>query len=304
MSVIKLREHKTIGFIGLGMMGSRMVQHLKNKASLILFDADANRTAEVAASCGGAIGASSLDAFKHADVVIMMLPSSPVIDKVVRGSNGAPGLLDILQSGALILDMSSATPANSVANAEAAEKRGIAYVDAPVSGGPSGAESGKLAIMVGCHKEHFSSIEPLLNCLGANVVRTGEVGSGHAIKALNNLLAATILQATGEIFVAGEKFGLDPAIMQKVISASSGGSFMTTNTWPKAVLGKTWDFGFSLALMTKDVGIGMSIVDDAGIEAPLCRKNAEIWNTANQGGMGQKDMTQVVKNMRDKSGLP
>ncbi len=302
MSAIKLRPHKTIGFIGLGMMGSRMVHHLKDYASLIVLDADTKRTAEIA-KASGATAAASLQDFKSADVVILMLPNSAIIDELVKGNSQQPGLLAVLQEGSLILDMSSATPANSVANALEAAKKSIAFVDAPVSGGPAGAESGKLAIMAGCEPEHFALIEPVLNRMGANVVRTGEVGSGHAVKALNNLLAATILQASGEIFAAGEKFGLDPAVMQKVISASSGGSFMTSVAWPKAVLGKTWDFGFSLALMTKDVGIGMSIVDSSGVDAPLCKTNAQIWSAANQAGLGQQDMTQVVKSIRDQAGL-
>lgn len=302
MSAIKLRPHQTIGFIGLGTMGSRMVHHLTGSTNLIVYDADAKRTQEVAVAAG-AKAASSIAEFGAADVVILMLPNSVIIDQVVNGSAKAAGLLDVLSAGALIMDMSSATPANSIANAQAAAQKGIAYVDAPVSGGPAGAQSAKLAIMVGCEAEHFAAIEPLLNRMGANVVRTGEVGSGHAVKALNNLLAATILQATGEVFAAGEKFGLDPAIMQKVISASSGGSFMTSVTWPKAVLDKTWDFGFSLALMTKDVGIGMSIVKDAGVKAPLCEINALIWRSANEQGLGNQDMTHVVKMMREQVGL-
>lgn len=302
MSEIKIRQRNTIGFIGLGMMGSRMVHHLKDSGKLIIFDQSPERTAEVAQATG-ATAARALEDFASADVVILMLPSSAVIDQVVKGDAQQVGLLGVLGKGALIMDMSSATPANTVANAVLAAQKGIAYIDAPVSGGPAGAASGKLAIMVGCAEAHFVQIEPLLGCLGANVVRTGEVGSGHAVKALNNLLAATILQATGEIFAAGEKFGLDPAVMQKVISASSGGSFMSSVTWPKAVLGKTWDFGFSLALMTKDVGIGMTIVNDAGIEAPLCRSNAQIWQAANQNGHGAQDMTFVAKLARDQAGL-
>lgn len=302
MSEIKIRQRNTIGFIGLGMMGSRMVHHLKGSGELIVFDQSPERTAEVAQATG-ATAAQALKDFASADVVILMLPSSAVIDQLVQGTDQQVGLLAVLGEAALVIDMSSATPANTMANAKLAAQKGIAFVDAPVSGGPAGAASGKLAIMVGCAEAHFAQIEPLLGCLGANVVRTGEVGSGHAVKALNNLLAATILQATGEIFAAGEKFGLDPVVMQKVISASSGGSFMSSVTWPKAVLGKTWDFGFSLALMTKDVGIGMTIVNGADIEAPLCRSNAKIWQAANQNGHGAQDMTFVAKLARDQGGL-
>jgi 3-hydroxyisobutyrate dehydrogenase len=302
MSEIQLRQHKTIGFIGLGMMGSRMVNHLKGYADLVVFDTNADLAQHVAKDCGARV-AERLEAFKSADLVILMLPNSSVIDQVVRGSDKGIGLLDVLQAGALILDMSSATPANSIANAREAFKKGIAYVDAPVSGGPAGAQAATLAIMAGCEPAHFEALEPLFKRLGKNIVHTGEVGSGHAVKALNNLLAATILAATGEVFAAGEKFGLDPAVMQKVISASSGGSYMSSVTWPKAVLGKTWDFGFSLAFMTKDVGIGMSIVNDAGVAAPICHTSAALWQSANEQGHGAQDMTAVVKMIRQEVGL-
>lgn len=302
MSTIKLRPHKKIGFIGLGMMGSRMVHHIKDYGDLLVFDADEQKTKQIASNTN-AVGARTLEDFSNVDVVITMLPNSSIIDEIINGSKEKKGLKDILPEGALILDMSSATPANSVLNAQACAENGVVFIDAPVSGGPVGAETAKLAIMVGCQEGHFDKITPLLDRMGTNVVRAGDVGAGHAVKALNNLLGATVLAATSEIFAAGEKFGLDPAMMQRVISASSGGSFMTSVAWPKAVLGKTWDFGFSLGLMTKDVGIGMSLIKDAGIEAPLCSTNAKIWNDANNSGHGSDDMTYIARQVREQAGL-
>jgi 3-hydroxyisobutyrate dehydrogenase len=302
MSAIQLRSHKTIGFIGLGMMGSRMVQHLKGAGELVLFDADGAAAQRIAAEVGGKV-ANDLSDFASADVVILMLPSSGVIDQVVCGSGQTPGLLSFMSANSVIVDMSSATPANSIANAKVAAEKGVAYVDAPVSGGPAGAQAGSLAIMAGCEAAHFEALKPLFDRMGANVVHVGDVGSGHAVKALNNLLAATILAATGEVFAAGEKFGLDPAIMQKVVSASSGGSYMSSVTWPKAVLSKTWDFGFSLALMNKDVGIGMSIVKDAGLAAPICHTSAKLWQADFDQGHGAEDMTRLVQRTQAQIGL-
>ena len=302
MSAIQLRSHQTIGFIGLGMMGSRMVHHLKGAGDLLVFDADSAAAARIAGEVGAKV-AKDLGDFASADVVILMLPNSSVIDQVVCGADGKPGLLSVMTQGSVIVDMSSATPANSIANAEKSQAKGIGYVDAPVSGGPAGAQAGSLAIMAGGDAAHFEALKPLFDRMGANVVHTGAVGTGHAVKALNNLLAATILAATGEVFAAGEKFGLDPAIMQKVVSASSGGSYMSSVTWPKAVLGKTWDFGFSLALMNKDVGIGISIIDGVGLDAPICHTNAKLWQETFDAGHGAKDMTRLVEMTQKKLGL-
>lgn len=210
-----------VGFVGLGAMGSRMVAHLKGFADVQVFDLDVARREQAAASAGGK-AVASISAMTDAQVVILMLPDSPIVDKVLRNE-----LLKTLKSGALVIDMSSSTPANTIENATLAKQHGITFIDAPVSGGIGGAESGKLAIMVGGEAADFARALPLLNRLGTKVVHVGPVGSGHAVKALNNLLGATILVATSEIFAAGEKFGLDPAVMHQVIDASSGGSFMT-----------------------------------------------------------------------------
>ena len=138
---------------------------------------------------------------------------------------------------------------------------------------------------------------------GRNVVLIGEVGSGHAVKALNNLLGATILAATAEIFAAGEKFGLDPHVMQKVINTSSGRSFSTDLTYPKAVLPKTWDFGFAMGLMNKDIGIAMSLIDATGVDTALNRQAAEVWAKAMAAFGPTSDMSEVVRLTYERAGL-
>lgn len=302
MTTVHIDQQKKLGFIGLGMMGSRMIKHLKGYAELRVFDANPDAV-QRAVHDTGAVGASSLKDLASTDVVIFMLPNSSIIDKIVKGGDGEPGLIDVLAPGSVIIDMSSSVPSNTVANAKAAAAKSIVYIDAPVSGGPAGAEAAKLTIMVGCESEQFTSVKPLLGLMGANVVRAGDVGAGHAVKGLNNLLAATILAASGEVFAAGEKFGLDPAVMQEIVNTSSGGSFMTNVAWPKAILGRTWDFGFSLQLMHKDVGIGLSILKEMGIDAPLSTLNGQIWSEALAKVSGTVDMTEVVKQTQEKAGL-
>jgi len=297
MTELDIGKYKIVGFIGLGVMGSRMVKHLVGCEKLIVSDRDAVRAREISQELGAEI-AKEMSDFAAADAVILMLPNSEIIDGVVNGTHEYPGLLDVLAPGAAIIDMSSANPANTVKNAQLAASKGINYIDAPVSGGPAGAQSGKLAIMVGGTDHQFDAIKPLLSRMGTNVIHAGQAGSGHAVKGLNNLLAATILVATGEVFNAGTKFGLDPRVMQQIVSASSGGSFMSSIVWPKAIIPETWDFGFTTQLMKKDVDIGMSILQAMGMKATVSSKSAAVWSDALSMMGSNTDMTEVVKFLR------
>jgi 3-hydroxyisobutyrate dehydrogenase len=285
-----------VGFVGLGAMGGRMVGHLKGFADVQVFDLDVARREQAAQAAGGK-AVASIAAMADVEVVILMLPDSPIVDKVLRNE-----LLKTLKPGAMVIDMSSSTPANTIENAKISKQHGITFIDAPVSGGIGGAESGKLAIMAGGEAADFARALPLLNRMGTKVVHVGPVGSGHAVKALNNLLGATILVATSEIFAAGEKFGLDPEVMHQVIDASSGGSFMTAHAWPRAVLPKSWNFGFAMQLMNKDVGIAMSLIESTGVQTVLCQANAALWAAAVKANPGA-DMTIITKGIREAAGL-
>ncbi len=295
------RAFNTVGFVGLGAMGSRMVRNLKGAADLLVYDTDPTRAAEAADAVGGT-PAKDLSAMAAADAVILMLPNSAVVDAVLTGTDG-PGLLDILPSGSLVLDMSSSDPTHTVKNAELAQERGLTLVDAPVSGGITGAEAGELAIMAGGTQAEFERAMPLLDRLGSRIVRVGDIGAGHALKALNNLLAATILAATSEVFAVGRKYGLDPATMHNVINASSGGSFMTNVLWPKAVLPRTWDFGFTLQLMEKDVRVAMSLIEATGVPTVLAEANAGIWARALEEEGPGVDMSEMALRMERAAGL-
>lgn len=292
---------ETIGFIGLGAMGSRMVRHIRHAEQILVHDVDIDRTRVLAAEIG-ARPVAALKDFAQADIVILMLPDSDAVDQVFR-AEGEGALLSVLRPGALVIDMGSSTPTRTVENARIAHARGIRFIDAPVSGGVGGAQAASLAIMVGASAETFEAVRPLLQCMGAKVIRAGEVGSGHAVKALNNLLGATILAASAEVFAVGEKFGLDPAVMHSIVDASSGGSFMSNRVWPKAVLPQSWDFGFALALMNKDVGIAMSLIESTGVQTVLSKANAGIWAEANAQAAPGADMSEVVRRMRLVAGL-
>jgi 3-hydroxyisobutyrate dehydrogenase len=278
-----------------------MVRHIRHAEQILMHDVDIERTRVLAAEIG-ARPVAALKDFAQADIVILMLPDSDAVDQVFR-AEGEGALLSVLRPGALVIDMGSSTPTRTVENARIAHARGIRFIDAPVSGGVGGAQAASLAIMVGASAETFEAVRPLLQCMGAKVIRAGEVGSGHAVKALNNLLGATILAASAEVFAVGEKFGLDPAVMHSIVDASSGGSFMSNRVWPKAVLPQSWDFGFALALMNKDVGIAMSLIESTGVQTVLSKANAGIWAEANAQAAPGADMSEVVRRMRLVAGL-
>lgn len=292
----------TIGFIGLGAMGSRMVEHLKGAYDLRVHDADTERASRAAAAVGG-VAVNDMAGMEGADVVVLMLPTSMIVDQVLHGGDGKKGLLAYLKRGAMVIDMSSSMPTNTVANAEIAAKQGICFVDAPVSGGIKGAKAASLAIMVGCSEADYERALPTLQKMGTNVFHVGKVGAGHAVKALNNLLAATTFVAMSEVFAVGAKFGLDPSTMLKVVDASSGQNFHTTHVWQKAVIERTFSFGFALALMEKDVRVAMSLFDAMGSDAKLSRTSAAIWAKALDAAEPAADMTIVAKRAEEALGL-
>ena len=296
-----LSSFKTIGFIGLGQMGSRMVQHLKGEAALLLCDVDAARTAELAAKLGGK--AVSLADMANADAVILMLPNSQIVDQLVHGSNGGKGLLDVLKPGAMVIDMSSSAPTNSIANAGIAAGRGLKFIDAPVSGGIRGAEAGSLAIMVGGAEADYQRSLPTLQKMGSNVFSVGGVGAGHAVKALNNLLSAASLAVSSEVFAVGAKFGLDPALMLKVVNASSGQNWVTTALWQSAVVERGFNFGFTMQLMEKDVRVAMSLFDAMGSDAQISRAIAATWAKALKDAPAGADMTVMAQQAERAIGL-
>lgn len=291
----------TVGFIGLGQMGHRMVQHLKGTASLLVSDTDAARTAEVAEAVEGKV--ATVADMGSVDAVILMLPTSDVVDAVLRGGQGGKGLFDVLKPNTLIIDMSSSVPTNSVVNAEEATKRGLRFIDAPVSGGTNGAAAGTLAIMVGGDPADYAEAEPLLQKMGTRVFHVGNIGAGHAVKALNNLMSATSLAIASEAFAVGTKFGLDPATMLQVVNASSGQNWATSNFWQKQVVEEGFACGFTMQLLEKDVRVAMSLYDAMGADGKVSRCVATACAAALKAGPPGADMSVMAEQAQASLGL-
>lgn len=260
-------------------MGKRMAANLaKAGLALVIRDADADAQKQFIAAHGGEPGASP-QSFATTGVVVTMLPDGAAVREAVLGWQG--GIAAALPPGAVVLDMSSSDPVGTVALATDLASLGIRLVDAPVSGGITRAESGTLSLMVGGQDEDaFAQVTPVLEVLGARIFRTGPLGSGHAMKALNNFLGAAAYTTAAEALVIGHEFGLDPSVMLDVINASTGRSFNTEVVLKDDVITGRYGTRFALGLLAKDVGIAADLAEAVGVDAPACQLMRSRWAEA------------------------
>ena len=282
-----------IGFIGLGAMGEPMAARLAAAGfPLAVYDADAARTGRIAAAIGARAAATPADVAAASDILVTMLPSSAVVAAVLEGPDGA---LAALAKGGLVVDMSSGVPDATRALAGKAGERGIAMIDAPVSGGVSRAKTGELAIMAGGDAAAIDRAQPLLEAMGSSIIRTGAIGSAHAMKALNNLVSAGGFLIGIEALLIGQRFGLDPALMVDVLNVSTGMNNSTQKKFKQFVLSRKFDAGFGLDLMVKDLGIALGVANATSTPAPFASLCKDIWAGAQKVlGPGQ-DHTAMAK---------
>lgn len=281
----------TVGFVGLGNMGAPMARRLLAAGhQLLVFD-----TVEASRAALAADGARALDdvagVAAGADVVVLMLPDSSVVDRVLHEG----GLLAATAAGTTLVDMGSSQPLKTRELAAEAAELGIGYVDAPVSGGVRGAEDGRLTVMVGGDDDAVARVWPLLELMGSSVRHVGPAGAGHAVKALNNLMSAAHMQASSEALLVARRFGLDLTTVLEVVNTSSGRSGSTQNKWPNFVLPGGYDSGFGLRLMLKDMRIAVGLAEQAGVPTPLAAQAVEFWSQAAEALPPQADHTEIVR---------
>lgn len=279
-----------IGLIGLGNMGTPMARRLLDAGNMV-YGFDIEEQARVRFSeAGGQSCETAADVSEQADVIIFMLPNSEIVESVVDDLSAA----EVVADGTLLIDMSSSEPLRTRALAERVARTGVELVDAPVSGGVRGAEQGTLTIMLGASDASRDRSHSVLAALG-KVVDCGEVGAGHAIKALNNLMSATHLLITSEAMQVGVKFGLDPEVMLEVFNGSSGSSGSTQNKWPNFILPRTYDTGFGLRLMLKDMKIATALADQVGARSVLGEDAVAFWSAASAELPPGADHTRIAE---------
>lgn len=262
----------TVAFVGLGAMGRPIAGHLAGRFPTLV----ANRTHARAVEHAAQFGSRAVDladdpaAFAEADVVLVCLPVSADVDAVVDV------LAPHLRPGAVLVDHTSGEPEAARATAARLDGLGVTYLDACLSGGVPGAVAGRATVMFGGPEDAVDRVREVVGVYASTMVRVGDVGAGHAVKAVNNALLAVNLWALGEGLLALVRQGVDPALALEVVNASSGRSNASENLVPQRVVTGEFTNTFALGLLDKDLGIAAGVLDDARTPAPVLRQVREL----------------------------
>ncbi|MEJ8847509.1 3-hydroxyisobutyrate dehydrogenase [Variovorax rhizosphaerae] len=290
-----------IAFIGLGNMGGPMALNLRKAGhSLSAFDLSTEACKKFAAE-GLPIAASAADTVAGAEVVISMLPASAHVEGLYLGGDGKPGLLEHIAPGTLVIDSSTIAAATSRKVAEAAGKRGIAVIDAPVSGGTGGAIAGTLTFMVGGSAQDLERARPVLEKMGANIFHAGDAGAGQTAKICNNMLLGILMIGTSEALALGVANGLDPKVLSEIMRRSSGGNWALEkyNPMPGVMetspASKNYAGGFGTDLMLKDLGLSQENATAVRAATPLGGMARNLYAAHSLAGHGALDFSSVIK---------
>jgi 2-hydroxy-3-oxopropionate reductase len=276
---------KKIGFIGLGIMGKPMAKNLlKAGYSIVAYDLNKDAVEDVVKA--GALGASSSkEAAGKAEVIITMLPDSPDVKEVILGKDG---VLEGIKPGSIVIDMSSINPLVSQEIEKELRKKGVEMLDAPVSGGETGAIQGTLAIMVGGKEKVFNESVEIFKAVGKNIVHVGGIGAGGFVKLVNQIIVAVNIAAVGEAFTLGTKAGLDPQVIYQAIRGGLAGSSVLETKAPM-MFARNFKPGFKIRLHHKDLQNALSTAKDLGVPLPLSSFVQQIILSLMTEGRGEED---------------
>lgn len=286
-----IRPPAAITVVGLGAMGRPMAACLIRTGYAVTGFDTAEPARQRFAAAGGRVAADIAAAVGVAEIVITLLPDGAIVRAAVQA------MRPHLKPGTVLVDMSSSDPVGTRALGADLTTAGIAFVDAPVSGGVKRAVDGSLAIMAGGAAETIDRIEPALAAMGKSIFRTGPLGSGHAMKALNNYVSGAGLIAAIEALQVGRAFGLDPAVIADVLNASTGRNNATENKLKQFVISETFASGFTLGLMAKDIRAARDLAAATGVPAPLIERCAALWDEAAERLGPAADHTEIGRHL-------
>lgn len=276
---------KTLGFIGLGIMGKPMAKNLlKAGYSLLVFDLNKAAMEELVRE-GALPAGSSKEVAERTELIITMLPDSPDVRAVILGKDG---VLEGIKPNSVVIDMSSINPLVSQEVAGALKEKGAVMLDAPVSGGETGAIQRTLAIMVGGEKKVFDDCLEIFKAMGKNIVHVGEIGAGGYVKLVNQIIVAVNIAAVGEAFTLGVKAGLDPQVIYQAIRGGLAGSQVLESKAPM-IFERNFKPGFKIKLHHKDLNNALSTGKDLGVPLPLSSFVQQIFVSLIAEGKGEND---------------
>jgi 3-hydroxyisobutyrate dehydrogenase len=281
-----------VAVIGVGNMGAPMAACIARAGhTVMVFDSSRERAQQVA-TAHGCHAAAKLEELADAEFIVTMLPTGHIVSELYLSE----GLADLLPRGTIAIDMSSSDPTGTRKLGAALAPYGIVLLDAPVSGGVPRAVQGTLAIMIGGDdREAIERARPLLRTMGDRLFDTGGLGTGHAMKALNNFVAAAGFAACAEALIAGERFGLDPTRMVEILNVSTGRNFHTDLVLREHVIGGKFATGFSLGLLAKDVRIAAELMRELDFDAPLVRLVSARFDQARDALGYASDNSEAIK---------
>ncbi len=294
-----MTDRPRVAFVGLGAIGEPMARHLARVADLVVWNRTSAKSDSFAASTGASVARSPRDAAQGASFFFTCLPTSAEVESVLFGDDGAARAL---AGGATVVDCTSGDPAGSRRVAARLAELGIDFIDAPVSGGTSGAAAGTLTAMVGGAANVLDRARPLISSFAAKIVHCGDVGAGDAVKAVNNALLAVHVWSTAEGLAALVKLGVDPALALEVINASSGRSNTSMNLFPERVLTRQFPRTFRLALLDKDVRIASQIAHDTGTPAALIDLTSRLFAEARKELGEEADHVEAARVVEARAG--
>jgi 3-hydroxyisobutyrate dehydrogenase len=286
-----MSDRPHVGFIGLGVMGSRMAQTLARAGhALHVFDIDPEKTRAVAAAGATAAGSPS-DVARKSDVVFTSLPWPATVKEVYLG---ADGVVEAARPGTILVDTSTVDPETTRAVHAAAATRGVRYLDAPVSGGFREAENGTLVVIVGGDREAFDEARPVLDALGSTVHYAGPSGAGNIVKLVNNVMSMGNMLVAAEVFVLGVKAGMDAKTLFEILRGSAGRSYHFEKRLPN-ILARNFAPGFTVDLARKDLGLAVDMARSHDVPVPATSLLHQLYNASSALGDGKNDFASIVK---------
>lgn len=287
-----------IAFVGLGIMGRPMAGHLQAAGHELFVVRHVSPLPEELLAGGAVECATAAEAASHSEVVIAMVPDTPDVADVLLSPGG---IVEGLQPGTTVIDMSSISPIETKRFAERIAGKGCDYLDAPVSGGEVGAKAAGLTIMAGGSGETFERVRPLLELMGANITLVGEVGAGQTCKVANQIIVALTIEAVGEALLFASKAGVDPARVREALMGGFAGSRILEVHGARMVE-RTFDPGFRIALHQKDLGLALEGARALGISLPNTATAQELMNACAAQGWSDLDHSGLVKALETLAG--
>lgn len=281
-----------VGVIGLGNMGGGMASTLASKG----FDVSGFDLSEAALAAATAKGVTPItdrnQLIQASDILILSLPKAEHVESVCLGKGG---IIELGREGLIVIDTTTSTPEASRKVAAALGAVGIAFIDAPVSGGPKGAATGTMSMVIGAEDADLARAMPVLEGMSGTRVHVGQCGAGNVAKIANNMLAACHLISTAEAVSMAAKAGVEPEKLLQGLNAGSGRSGATQIMFPTWVLNKAYDSGFTMGLMRKDVGLASDLADSLDLDLPLSRIVASLWQASSESLPDNEDFCAIVQ---------